>query len=213
MNTVIFVTNGEHNIVQLTDPLDYIAIRRAESQAWLSKVAPNAEIHYLHLRDGLGIEDISKSYGHSIFESLNGKTILQAAHEKIVKIVGSNTVLFPNSEPHPSHNLTHFLCEQLSNKRIYYSVHSLFKYNEKRKPGVHYSHIKLHAYKYHSYLYVYSSSDFEEKKKEFQIYYNSQSDVFEKTGLKLTNWETYLSEVPLKLDSEDRTYQYMKVIL
>ena len=207
IDNVVFVTNGEKSVSGLPYMLSYIYIRRKESENWIKSVCSNCDIHYLNLQDGLSLDNIMKGYGNEIFQSVNKATIFEFAQEKLYHIVGNNILLVPNSESHPTHKLTHALCETLPNLKIYYVVHAIFHNTLKSKPGVYYKKLIINQTKYFNYNYIYSDEELIQKRKDFQIYYNSQYEDFLKTGLNIRNWENYISEIPLKLISEDKTYK------
>lgn len=187
--------------------LTYIQIRRQESANWIKSVCSNCDIHYLNIQDGIGVRDINTLYGAEIFESVNKGSYFEIAQDKLYNIVGEDIILVPNSENHPSHQLSQILCESLPNSKIYYVVHPIFSNKIIAQPGVHYKEIKLSGQKFHNYNYIYSEEELIQKRKEFQIYYTSQYEDFLKTGLNIKNWENYISSVPLKLTDEDKVFK------
>ena len=207
IDSVIFTTNGEHPITNFHDMIDIIQTRRKESETYLKKVAPQAQIIYLNVPDGLNMMNPEHNYGSDIFELVNGQSQFDYLVNRIRYLVGNNTILVPNLEAHPSHTFAYTLCQMLDNKKIYYSIHALMNKNAVKQPGVHVSRIRGLGEQYFNYYYILTDSELLRKKKEFQTYYNSQYLGFMETGLDIKNWESYLSEIPIKLADDDRTYR------
>lgn len=189
--------------------LHLIITRRKESYNWI-KCKTNAEIHYLNVPDALDITDEEKNYGKKIFESINNNTQFNYLSNKIKKIIGQNILLTPNYDRHPSHILAFSLAQSLNNKKIYYSVQGVLQKDRLEIPGLYFNRIDILGIKYITYCYILNKAEFNAKKKDFQIYYNSQYMNFAETNLNLKNWEYYISEVPLCLAREDRTYKDKK---
>jgi len=206
INNIIFVTNGERSVTNFPDMVEYLKIRRMESQSWISETIPNCEIHYLNVPDDTTTENINNSWTSKLFYNINGQSPLFFLLEKTRKIVGSNIVLLCNLEKHPSHELTFTLGSLLSNKKVYYQIHPIMINNIEHEAGTLYNKINVNKEQYFNYYYVFNDQEIIEKRKLFQLYYYSQYTDFLKTGVSIGNWETYLSEVPLLLSSEDKTY-------
>jgi LmbE family N-acetylglucosaminyl deacetylase len=206
IDNIIFLTNGERDVICLQDTLRHIKRRRTESYRWINTVCNNCDIHYLNFPDTI---DIMKDhiYGDKIFEQMNGQTIFSYLREKIWKIAGDNIIVCPSPDSHPSRHTAFVLCEMLSNKRIYYSVWDLITKTSDKAPGIHYTKTKMFNEKYFSYIVVLSEKEDQKKRKDFELFYSSQNEFFNKVDIKIRNWEQYISEVPLMLGKEDETYK------
>lgn len=183
--------------------ISYISTRRRESTNWVNKYIPNAEIHWLNVPDQLDLTNLQSIYGNNIFENINNCSIPFYLVEKLINIVGDNIIISPSNESHPSHLSTFMLCDLLPNKRIYYSIHGILKKNISREKGIYYYKTNIIGFNFHNYYVVYSEDELKQKNEEFENYYQSQYLDFKRTGLKITNWEHYLSEIPLILGGEN----------
>lgn len=197
IDTVVFVTNGERSAMGFPDALGYIATRRTESTEWLHSLDKNIQIHYLNYPDGIKPND---DYLQPYFQKINNTTSLKFLVDKTSKIVGNTVVLCPALENHPSHVLAYSIAEILSNKRIFYNVHSILNSDTDKKPGV-YSEIKeTMGFKFFTYTTVFEEKY--EKIEEFRHFYKSQYELMEKCDIEIGNWELYVSDIPLSLEQQ-----------
>jgi len=121
IDNVVFVTNGERSIFDFPDTFHYIKTRREESESWIHDQNPRIQIHYLNIPDGMSLKDFRKLYGKEMFQILNNMSQEEYIKNKIKKIVANNILLIVDNEKHPSHCLTHYLCTDLTNKKITYA--------------------------------------------------------------------------------------------
>lgn len=210
IDNVIFVTNGERSVTSIPDMLERIKTRRFESLRWIQDNTNNAQVHFLNLPDGIDFKEFSRLYGGEIFEELHGQKMYEYTLHKINTIIGDNILLVCNMEKHPSHMLTGTFGELIPQKCIYYSIHQQLLNKIEEEGGLYYKRVNLMDTKLFSYWYIHSDPEVRQKRAEFQQYFPSQYEDFARTGLTIKNWESYLSPIPLKLDSEDNTHLIRK---
>jgi hypothetical protein len=206
INTVVFLTNGELNPIKFNDMPSYIIRRRSESNEWLKNKIPNVQIHYLNIPDGFGLENINNSHFGNAFEQINGKSIITHIVTKLSDIVGSDIILSPSCEKHPSHELAFSMAELLLNQKIYYSVHAILEYNLGNKGGTYINKVKLLGQKLYNYVYVMDKVEYTNKQNEFKDFYSSQNDNFITARMSIKNWENYISPIVLMFSPEDKMY-------
>jgi len=206
INNIIFLTNGEVSVGEFNDMEMYIKVRREESRLWISEHT-KAEIHYLNVPDNLDIEELNNNKFGKIFKELHNVRPSVYLRNKIEKIIGDDILLVPSAENHPSHLMAFNIAEILRNMKIYYVVHKILTIKMSENYGCYFKKNENFGLTKINYVYVYSDNELLEKRKEFQLYYNSQYNNFLKTGLNIYNWENYLSPIILKLTNEDNMFK------
>lgn len=206
INNIIFLTNGEISVGEFNDMVMYINIRREESKLWL-KEHTNAEIHYLNVPDNIEISELDNNKFGRIFKEINNISPSVYIKRKIEKIAGNDIVLVPLAEKHPSHILAFSIGEILTNQKIYYIVHKILEIKMREHHGCYFKNNKIFGLHNTNYVYIYNDQELLQKRKEFQLYYNSQYESFLKTGLNIYNWENYISPIILKLINEDNMFK------
>lgn len=204
IDNIIFTTNGERGITELPDMIAYIMTRRLESSVWLETILSNCDLHFLNVPDAVGVQDLYSMYGYDIFTEVNSQTVFDYCSEKLRNIVGDNIVVLPNQERHPSHKLTNYLGETLSNKKVYYSINDDRAIKLTDSPGLYLYKNIIKEQQLYGYYYVYGKEELSQKVIEFKHYYFSQFEDFKKTKMRYRNWENYISEIPL--------FQNLKII-
>jgi len=203
-NCIVFLTNGERNPNEFSDPIQYAKQRRKESTLWLKKNLPHTYIHYVNIPDGFAFSK-DKDF-IEIFNQTNDKDIVSFLVDKIKNIVNDDILILPNIDNHSSHILTHQLGMMLDNKKIFYHIHDILSLYVNKPEGIYTKIFKIMKNTFYGYIYVYSDEGWEKRNKEFATHYPSQYASFVKSGMILGNVEYYISAIPLKLYDKNRLY-------
>lgn len=199
INNIIFLTNGEICPNEFVEP-DYPLIRREESEHWLCNIAnlDLAQVTYLNIPDAWDTVQIATGFGADIYLKTNANTRTNYIYEKIKEIVKDDTILWPAPENHPTHMFGAMFSTFFKNPCVLYYSHKILQEDcNTTEPGVYKEELNA---KLNTYTYVYKKEDFEVKLAEWEKYYPSQKADLEKSKMFLRPYESYISEVELKLD-------------